>query len=994
MTDHSSSSPEFISPAACSLPDQLDDLLHALDWDAARAARVKTHALGMVDTIRSQKGGTTEIETFLQHYSLTSAEGEALMSLAESLLRIPDGETADLLIAEKLAVSDWKGLGGDQFFMKAAGSGMALAKGVGSFFGALGKPLIRKAMRETVKRLGGQFVLGETIQSALGTAQKNAAETGYRFSFDMLGEGARTEDDALRYFKAYQNAIDHVGTLSEPALSVHKRHGVSVKLSALHPRYSWAQAEYCCPVLIERLTHLAKMAASYDIPLTVDAEESERLEISLEIIANVVRAIPDFEKGSDWGGFGLAVQAYDRRCLSVIDYIAGLAKKTGIMLQVRLVKGAYWDGEIKRAQVAGWPDYAVFQRKSQTDLSYLCAAQKMLQNRDVIYPMFATHNAYTAAAILDMAGVDRQGFEFQRLHGMGSALGDYLRQKEQMPVTVYAPVGPYEDLLPYLVRRMLENGANASFVAKIRDVRVSPDDLLADPVARVRAETEPEPLPLPAEIYGAERSNSRGPDLSRAKTRRLFFSGIPHGFSVSLPLSQPVDRLFERAGAAFSGWNSVPASERAARLSRAADLMEAKTPELMALLQGEGKKTFADAIAEIREAVDFCRYYAAQGARDFAADGEVLTGYTGEGNRLRLSGRGVFVCISPWNFPLAIFCGQVVAALMAGNSVIAKPAEQTPQIGAFCVDLLHQAGVPHDVLLLAVGDGHLGAELVAHKKVAGVVFTGSTSVAQHIARSLASKDGPIVPLIAETGGQNAMIVDSSALPEQVVDDVVLSAFGSAGQRCSALRVLYLQDDIADRVIGLLRGAMAELKVGYPQDVATDVPPVIDAEAQQNLLDHVAYLQSFATKIAVVPAPLDAKDVFVAPQAYEISSLSQLRGEVFGPILHVIRYQAKHLDQVIADINATGFGLTFGIQSRLKSRFSYLSDRIRAGNIYINRSMIGAVVGVQPFGGMGLSGTGPKAGGPHYLHRFATEQAISDNIMAGGGNVDLISRDLD
>lgn len=980
------------------LPDALGALLQQIEWDPSRASRVSARAENYIRAIRADKAALGEVEQFLQHYPLSSPEGRALMTLAESLLRIPDTETADALIDEKLAVSDWSAAGGN-FFMKAAGSGLGLARSALSgdgILGALGRPVIRKAMQETVRRLGGQFVLGEDMASALKAAKKMRQEHGFRCSFDVLGEGARTADDAERYFNAYLAALDEIGAAADPALPVELRHGMSVKLSALYPRYDWAHEDQCIPVLTERLLELAVRASQIGVTLTVDAEESDRLELSLRIILAVFHALPS----GDWGGFGLAVQAYDRRCLDVIDLMAKAAKESGRRMQVRLVKGAYWDGEIKRAQVSGWPDYAVYQRKSQTDLSYLTAAQKLLAVRPHIWPMFATHNAHTAAAILDFAGGQRSGFECQRLHGMGAGLGVLLRQTEDCPVTVYAPVGPYEDLLPYLVRRMLENGANASFVAQVRNEGIAPSDVVADPVQKVRAEQNPEPLPLPKDLYGEGRRNSDGIDLSRTLVRKPFFdslrSAASQGGDISLTSEAAAAQMMDRAHAYAPVWRLTSADERACALETAADLMENHRFELLSLLQTEGRKTLADALAELREAVDFCRYYAQQGRGDFSPNGVALPGPSGESNRLYFTGRGAFVCISPWNFPLAIFLGQITAALMAGNTVVAKPAEQTPKIAKFTVDLLHRAGIPLDALQLAIGDGIIGAALVRHASVAGVAFTGSTDVAQHISKALAAKNGPIVPLIAETGGQNAMIVDSTALPEQVVDDALLSAFGSAGQRCSALRVLCLQEDIADRVIHLLKGAMAELVVGDPSHIATDVGPVIDSDAKAALDKAITRLESIGTLIARAKAPSSeflSAFPFVVPCAYEVKDLSALEGEVFGPVLHVVRYPAGGLERLIAEINSHGYGLTFGLHSRLERRFDVVREAVRAGNIYINRSMIGAVVGVQPFGGMGLSGTGPKAGGPHYLHRFATEIAVSNNVMASGGNIDLISRDL-
>ena len=969
-------------------PEQtcVEILLTALDWDDARAQRVNVLAKDIITHLRATKGGTTEIETFLQHYPLTSPEGLSLMSLAEAVLRVPDSDTADRLIAEKMAAGNWQQNDHESPFFKAAGIGLNLAqKTLGSFVGGLAKPVIRKAVMETIRGLGKQFVIGATIDDALSAAKKERAD-GYRVSFDMLGEGARTREDAARYFAAYRHAILEVGKQPQNG-ELQTRHGISVKLSALHPRYHWTQRATCVVEIAALLLELCKLAKEQNITLTVDAEESDRLEMSMEILSLVSSDVA--LKG--WNGLGLAVQAYDKRCFALIDDVVDMARRDGRMMQVRLVKGAYWDGEIKRAQIAGWPRYAVFTRKHHTDLSYLACAQKLLARRDVLYPMFATHNAATVAAITDMAA-GRDGFEFQRLFGMGKILGDWVCAKKLAQVTIYGPVGSYGDLLPYLVRRMLENGANTSFVAHIRDTETSIDTLVRDPVlaARGAVAARTESLPLPSHIYGTTRLNAAGHDLSLVQSYRDFAATL-QAPRISLPALPDIDAVFGMAQSGFQNLRTTTADTRAKWLEKLAALMESRSGALIALLQTEGKKTLADAIAEVREAVDFCRYYAAEGRKHFDMGGVPLTGPTGESNHLRLMGRGVFVCIAPWNFPLAIFLGQVTAALMAGNSVLAKPAEQTPRIAAYAVALMHEVGMPKDAVILCCGGGCIGAALVAHPLVAGVAFTGSTEVARHINRALAAKDGPIVPLIAETGGQNAMIVDSTALPEQVVDDVILSAFGSAGQRCSALRVLYVQDDIADRVIDLLHGAMALLKVGNPQDSTTDVGPIIDAEARDKLIAHKNYLGSFAKKIAEAPLDSGLPDTFFAPIAYEIDSLDRLKGEVFGPVLHVIRYAADKRDDVVAAINRTGFGLTFGLHSRLESSFTPMADKIAAGNIYINRSMIGATVGVQPFGGQGLSGTGPKAGGPHYLPRFATEQVVSINTTATGGNIELLTK---
>lgn len=978
--------PPYISPASFDTEiAHIRDMLSHLDWNDERAKRVESKTLSLITDIRATKLSTGEIENFLQHYPLSSPEGRALMTLAEALLRIPDTDTADALIAEKIGVSDWKKIGGSGFFGAASSFGLGLAKSMlGGMLSGIAKPVIRNATIKTVRRLGAQFVVGETIHSALKLADKERT-SGYRMSFDMLGEGARTEEDASRYFKTYIDAAHAIGDANHSNLPLPQRHGMSVKLSALHPRYTWAQADDCVPDIAQKLLELVMIAKEKGMTLTVDAEESERLEISLDIFTRVATH-PDI-KGFD--GLGLAVQAYDRRAPSVIDYIVGLARETGQKFQMRLVKGAYWDGEIKRAQMSGWAQYAVYTRKSHTDLSYLYCAQKMLAARDVLYPMFATHNAGTAAAILDLAGDNGGGYEFQRLYGMGKQLGDLLRHQENVTVTYYAPVGSYEDLLPYLVRRMLENGANTSFVSQIRDEQTPPQKLSRDVVETVKNNLEkPLTLPLPRDIF-ATRPNSKGYDLSRQTDRTNFFANItPSPLRGEDKAGGDINSSFKIARKSFPEWNKTPIETRADILMKAADLLEDNTGQLIHLLQSEGKKTVFDAIAEIREAVDFCRYYAVESKKLFTADGQALDGYTGEKNILKLTGRGIFVAISPWNFPLAIFMGQVVAALVAGNTVIAKPAEQTPRIAAFAVDLLLKAGCPKSVLHLVRGDGQIGAEIVAHPDVSGVVFTGSGDVAHSINRALSNKKGAIIPLIAETGGLNAMIVDSTALPEQVVDDVILSAYGSAGQRCSALRVLYLQRDIADRIIHLLKGAMPLLKVGNPNDIATDIPPVIDAEALEKLKSHQKYLDSVATFIAATKPADKNDDTYFAPCAYEIDSLSRLSGEIFGPILHIIRFD--DIEKTIDEINATGYGLTFGFHSRLLGRHKMVAESLGAGNIYINRNMIGAVVGVQPFGGMGLSGTGPKAGGPHYLHRFATEITVTDNIMATGGNIDLLS----
>jgi RHH-type proline utilization regulon transcriptional repressor/proline dehydrogenase/delta 1-pyrroline-5-carboxylate dehydrogenase len=995
------------------------DMLRLIDWPVERAGRVSAHAADLIRHVRAERRKSAGIEGFFQQYALSTAEGVALMCLAEALLRIPDSATAAALIRDKVAGTKWlKGQEDADWMTRAAGLGLTITSGtMNSLFSRLGEPVVRAAMAQAMKILGGQFVVGQTLKDAQKSARK-LESGGYRLSYDMLGEGARTARDAAHYFAGYATAIEELDTDRGEGLTP----GISVKLSALHPRYDVSQADRCVPELAEKLIHLCRLAAKKNIRLTVDAEETERFEISLDIIA---RAAADSETAG-WAGLGLAVQAYQKRALPLVDRVLEMARRHDRKLQVRLVKGAYWDSEIKKAQVRGFPDYAVFTRKANTDLSYLVCAQKMMAARHLTYPMFGTHNAHTVAAVLDMAGDDKTGFEFQKLFGMGDALYAEVSEKRLAPVTIYAPVGVHQDLLPYLVRRLLENGANSSFVNKVFDKTIPPEELAGDPVAAVRAHhvhAHPS-LPKPENLFGVGRANSRGIDLNDRPAREALSArmheSITLGFaapiiggrmaaskgpldcfnparttekigSVVYAAEHQIDEAFKLARTGYTIWSSVPAAARADILNRAADLMEDHKAALMALCVREAGKTIPDALAEVREAVDFCRYYAAEGRKVLDEKGVALPGPTGEMNVIRMEPRGVFVAISPWNFPLAIFTGQVMAALMAGNAVIAKPAEQTSIIACEAVKLFHKAGVPAPALHLLPGDGRIGAALVAHPDVAGVVFTGSTEAAGSINRTLAAKDSAIVPLIAETGGQNAMIMDSSALPEQVVDDVVLSAFGSTGQRCSACRVLYVQEDVAAKTLEMLKGAMAELRVGDPQFYATDIGPVIDEPALAALIRHRARLEGFGKLIAQTPLPdeLKQRGTFFAPIAYEIPGLQYLEREVFGPVLHVIRYRAEDIDAVIADINKTGYGLTLGVHTRIDAFARKIAGAVRCGNVYVNRSMIGAVVGVQPFGGMGLSGTGPKAGGPHYLARFATEKVISTNTAAAGGNASLV-----
>jgi len=888
----------------------------------------------------------------------------------------------------------------------------------------LGEPVVRTAFRQAMRIMGRQFVMGRTIAEALERAEQ-AERQGYRHSYDMLGEAARTAADAQRYMESYRAAIDAIGRAARGAASVHDAPNISVKLSALHPRYEFAQRRRTMDELVPRIAELARRARDKGIGLTVDAEEADRLDLSLDVI----EAVSGDAGLKGWDGFGLAVQAYQKRATAVIDVLADMARRHQRRLMVRLVKGAYWDSEIKRGQERGFEGYPVFTRKASTDVSYLACARMLIADQQAFYPCFATHNAHTVAAIMELAG-NRRDWEFQRLHGMGEALYEEVVGKDRFdrPCRVYAPVGGHEELLAYLVRRLLENGANTSFVNRLVDEKAPIDTIIADPVAEVRRlQSKPHPrIPLPINLYGAERPNSAGIDLSDpavmvplAKAMEAADAGRWQAAPViggiakrgkAEKVTSPADRgravgevtaadgamvqdAIQRAHRAQAAWDATSAAERAACLNRAADLMEQHRPELMALAVREAGKTIGDALAEVREAVDFCRYYAAR-ARDDFSQPQALPGPTGELNSIALHGRGVFACISPWNFPLAIFMGQVSAALAAGNSVIAKPAEQTPLIAAKAVELLHRAGVPGDVLHLLPGSGEVvGAALTRDPRVSGIAFTGSTEVAKAISRVLADRPGPIVPLIAETGGQNAMIVDSSALPEQVTNDAIVSAFHSAGQRCSALRVLFVQKDIADRLLTMIAGAMDDLVVGDPSLLSTDVGPVIDQDAKATLDRHAERMgrEGKVLKRCKLAAGTE-QGTFFAPMLVEIDKLARLDREVFGPILHVVRYDADRLDQVLDDIAATGYGLTLGIHSRIDETIRHVVGRLAVGNAYVNRSMIGAVVGVQPFGGEGLSGTGPKAGGPRYLHRFATERTLSIDTTAAGGNASLLSLD--
>jgi RHH-type transcriptional regulator, proline utilization regulon repressor / proline dehydrogenase / delta 1-pyrroline-5-carboxylate dehydrogenase len=1030
----------------------MNELVAHAALPAAERDLVLARATELVARVRAKKHEQSAVESFMRQYDLSSEEGVLLMCVAEALLRIPDKDTADKLISDKLGEANWEAhLGRSDSVLVNAGTWGLMLTGrlvtlaeetqrnftgtLKRLIGRTGEPVIRLAVRQAMRIMGHQFVMGRTIGEALDRAAEKE-NRAYRYSYDMLGEAALTQPDAERYHKAYKDAIAALGARGSFA-NVLDAPSISIKLSALHPRYEVAKRARVHAELTPKLLELARLAKQNRIGLTVDAEEADRLELSLEVIA----AVHADASLADWTGYGLAVQAYQRRAPFVIDWLAEQARKAGRRFCVRLVKGAYWDSEVKRAQEGGHAGYPVYTRKPNTDVSYLACARKLFEHGAAFYPAFATHNAHTIAAIQHMAR--GRPFEFQRLHGMGVDLYAEVIGEQNMnaPCRVYAPVGSHEDLLPYLVRRLLENGANTSFVNRIVDESLPISDLVADPVEVVRAfTTKPHPrIPQPIALYDSagngpnsassqnssspSRKNSMGVNFGNDNELRALADAVAKvpaswaatplvpGAKSGEPLQEvtnPADRrakigtkqqadaaTIERslvnAAAAQPEWDRLPAASRAKILEHAADLLEQRRAEFVALCVREAGKTLPAAVSEVREAADMCRYYAAM-ARKLMGHPEALPGPTGESNQLSLHGRGVFVCISPWNFPLAIFTGQVAAALATGNAVIAKPADQTVLIGHAAVKLLHEAGVPEDALQFVPGKGSMiGNTLLTKPEVAGVCMTGSTETAWTINRTLAARNAQIAALIAETGGQNALIADSSALPEQLVKDAVASAFDSAGQRCSAARVLFVQDDIADKVIVMLSGAMDELKVGDPALLSTDVGPVIDEPSRKGLADHAARMDSEARLIKQVALGAEcANGTFFAPRAYELKSLSQLTHEVFGPVLHVLRWKANELDKVIDAINATGFGLTLGIHSRIDSTIAHISQRAKVGNCYVNRNQIGAVVGVQPFGGEGLSGTGPKAGGPHYLLRFVTERTLTVNTTAAGGNASLLT----
>ncbi|MGF1725712.1 bifunctional proline dehydrogenase/L-glutamate gamma-semialdehyde dehydrogenase PutA [Photobacterium nomapromontoriensis] len=994
-------------------------------------------ATTLIEQVRADQHAIQMIDALLLEYSLDTKEGILLMCLAEALMRIPDAATADALIRDKLSVADWKShlKHSDSLFVNASTWGLMLTGKVvaldsqedgtpshviNRLVNKMSEPVIRQAMNQAMKVMGHQFVLGRTIEEAIKNG-KPKREQGFTYSFDMLGEAALTAQDARKYFDDYVMAVEAVGRdcySKGLANSIHSSAPtVSIKLSALHPRYDVANEARVLTEMYDSVLWLLKRARALNVGITIDAEEADRLELSLKLFEKLYRS----ETIKGWGRFGLVVQAYSKRALPALAWLAALSREQGDVIPLRLVKGAYWDSELKWSQENGYSGYPVFTRKEATDTSYLACARFLLSPhiQGLIYPQFASHNAHTVSAIMAMAGENRH-FEFQRLHGMGNALYNHAMAMFQTNIRIYAPVGSHKDLLPYLVRRLLENGANSSFVHRLVDASCPVESLIQHPLDTLRARPtlHNNLIPLPPKIFGHERQNSAGINID-IESQWLSFNAEVSAFAniqwqagpiingntifdtgINYSVTAPYDRresvgqvafvsdewvaaAIDVAEMAYPSWSQRPVTERADCLLRLADLLEANTGELVALCQREAGKTIQDSIDEIREAVDFCGFYAEQAVTNFGTP-QSVTGFDGTIQSFLYQGRGVVACISPWNFPLAIFLGQITAALVAGNTVIAKPAEQTSLIAFRAITLMLQAGVPAGVIQLLPGTGaDVGAILISDPRIAGVAFTGSTETAQRINRALVARDCLPVPFIAETGGQNAMIVDSTALPEQVVRDVVHSAFASAGQRCSALRVLYIQQDIADRVLNLLKGAMAELSVGRPELHSTDVGPVIDAEARDKLLTHIQTLKNQATLVAQSPMAKSCRHGdFVPPTAFEIPSIEILKTEHFGPILHVIRFNANELDGVIDQINQTGFGLTIGIHSRNERTYRHIERRARVGNCYINRDQVGAVVGVQPFGGQGLSGTGPKAGGPHYVYAFTllVEQAQLPKVM--------------
>jgi RHH-type transcriptional regulator, proline utilization regulon repressor / proline dehydrogenase / delta 1-pyrroline-5-carboxylate dehydrogenase len=1019
----------------------LEDLIARARMSPAEEKAVDILARRLVADIRANRHRRSGIDAFTQEYSLSSEEGVMLMCLSEALLRVPDAETADRLIRDKIAGGEWGTHRGrsDSLFVNASTWGLMLT---GSLVGAdpkswdfddiwrrmvarLGEPVIRRAIIASVRMLGGQFVLGRTIEEALKEARP-LAQKGYRFSFDMLGEAAFTRADADRYYAHYRNALRAIAR-EWPAdgAPVHARPSISVKLTAIHPRYEYNQRARVMHELLPPLIALCAEAREAQLGITIDAEEAERLDIHLDMFEALGASAPL----ANWNGLGLAVQAYQKRALPVLAWVADLARHQDRRIPVRLVKGAYWDTEIKRGHELGLSDFPVFTRKSGTDTSYLACVRALVADPKAFYPQFATHNAHTLAAVEAFAGQHRD-FEYQRLHGMGEALYELYEEAQRphgmgMPVRIYAPVGTHEDLLAYLVRRLLENGANTSFVNRLADDEAPIDEMIADPVKRVAA-ARPHRNPRidkPENIFPG-RKNSEGvmisdptksgpllaaikDALAKPQTAHPIIGGEERAHA-SAPVLDPADRrrvvgeasdctdedlkdALTLAAGAQHDWDAMRGAARAAILEKAADLYEKNRALLIGLVVREAGRTVANAQNELREAVDYLRYYARQARQDFEAPLR-LPGPAGESNELTLHGRGVFACISPWNFPLAIFTGQIAGALASGNAALVKPSEQTRLVAAACVRLLHRAGVPGDVLHLTPGRGsRIGKIILGDSRLAGVVFTGSTETGHVINRALAARDGMMPALIAETGGLNAMIVDSTALPEQVAKDVVASAFDSSGQRCSSLRILYVQEDVAPRMEEIITGCMDELKIGDPMDLSTDIGPVIDEESRKGLMEHAEKMTREAKLLRALPVPKGLENgVYFGPRAFRLNDAAQLTREVFGPILHIVHYQADRLDKVCDSINATGFGLTLGVHSRIDETAAFVRARVRVGNTYVNRNQIGAVVEAQPFGGEGLSGTGPKAGGPHYLHRFAVERAYTVNTAAAGGNAALLT----
>lgn len=1015
-------------------------LIQAATLPKEQQSAIQTQAYQLIKDIRSANKKQKGIDAFLTQYALSSEEGIALMCLAEALLRIPDKKTIDDLIKDKLSDGKWhlKDSEDDSFWVNATTWGLMITgkilapekasslveKAFLSLVNRSSEAFIRKMVHIAMRMMSKQFIMGQTIEEGLAGAQKKEA-LGYRYSYDMLGEAALSAEDAERYYQAYYQAIEKIGKHVKGTGSVYTNPGISIKLSALHPRYTESQSTRVIAALGSKLLALAQLAKKENIALTVDAEECERLELSLDIIEYVFN-----DRSLDgWEGFGIAVQSYQKRAFYLLDWIEALAKGRQRRIMVRLIKGAYWDSEIKKTQMQGLCDYPVFTRKVFTDVSFQACAKKLLTMTKNIYPQFATHNAYTVTLVLNLVG-DYRDFEFQCLHGMGAALYEHIVPKERfnIPCRIYAPIGGHEDLLPYLVRRLLENGANSSFVNRIVDEKQPIEALIADPIEKAKplVKAANPSIPLPAAIFYPVRANSQGLDwtdrqlvaqlqqqlrdmtLGQWQAMPIMACALSGGMRQAIDVYSPqkrqqkigsvieatVDEAMQALTSAvqlFNQWCQTSVKERAEMVRRFAALLEQHRLELMVLAVLEAGKTWVDALAEVREAIDFCYYYAEQ-AISMMEEPIKLKGYTGETNELSLHPRGTILCISPWNFPLAIFTGQIIAALVTGNCVLAKPAEQTPLIAYQAVTLLLKAGVPKGVIQLLPGKGEdIGASLVADRRVKGVMFTGSTDVAAIIHQTLANRGGEIIPLIAETGGQNTMIVDSSALLEQVVVDVLASAFGSAGQRCSALRAVYIQEEVYERFVRLLQGAMAELHVGDPQWLATDVGPVIDKEALNRLKAHVEKMKEKYPIIYQTPLTIESQEgYFIAPTAIAIDNLATLKQEVFGPILHVMSFKASALDDIVAEINSTGYGLTCGIHSRINQTVERIKKQLHVGNCYVNRNMTGAIVGLQPFGGEGLSGTGPKAGGPHYLYRLCHERVVTIDTTAAGGNASLMS----